>query len=249
VKTTAETLNTETFKQSYFLLSLPYYIIHYMHNYSAEDSLFIQIEIKKIRKARNNAIAVFMVFFLVCFAVWLYVFSDRWLASTDKQTVYHSPTISLYTIFLFPTLLFTGLSWALSIKNQKYISVLQHLDSHDLGIYRKYTSILAQRYAAIAPYIFCKNELIFFPLFGCKKIPVNQIKRIETKCVHNYRDTYSYHVYFYNDATKIYQTTMHQIAAFDFLQKQLLEENPNLTIIARNQIPSYLRTKDKHTHY
>jgi len=249
VKTTAETLNTETSKQSYFLLSLLYYIIHYMHNYSAEDSLFIQIEIKKIRKARNNAIAVFMVFFLLCFAISLYVFSDRWLDTPDKWTVYHSPTISLYTIFLFPTILFTGLSWALSIKNQKYISALQQLDSHDLDIYRLYTSILPQRYAAIAPYIFCKNELIFFPLFGSKKIPINQIKRIETKYVHNYRDTYSYHIYFYNDATKINQTTMHQIDAFDFLQKQLLEENPNLTIIARNQIPSYLRTKDKPTHY
>ncbi len=249
MKTTAETLNIETFKQSYFLLSLLYYIIHYMHNYSAEDSLFIQIEIKKIRKARNNVITFIMAIFLISFVILLYVFSDRWLATPEKRTVYHSPTISLYTIFLFPIILFTGLSWALSIKNQKYISVLQQLDSHDLGIYRKYTSILTQRYAAIAPYIFCRNELIFFPLFGSKKIPINQIKRIEIKYVHNYRDTYSYHIYFYNDATKIYQTTMHQIAAFDFLQKQLLEENPNLTIIARNQIPSYLRTKDKPTLY
>lgn len=112
---------------------------------------------------------------------------------------------------------------------------LKQLDSHDLGTYRRYTSVLAQRYTAIAPYIFCKDELIFFPLFGNKKIPINQIKRIETKFVRNYRDTYSFRIYLYNEATKIYQVAMNQIAAFDFLQKQLLEENPDLTIIARNQ--------------
>jgi len=220
-----------------------------MHNYSAEDSLFVQIEIKKIKKARNNAIAFIISSFLIYFAILLYVFSDRWLDTPDKLTVYYSSTLSLYTLFLFPTILFAGLSWALYIKNQKYVSALKQLDSHDLGIYRRYTSVLAQRYTAIAPYIFCKNELIFFPLFGNKKIPINQIKRIETKFVRNYRDTYSYHIYFYNEATKIYQVAMNQIAAFDFLQKQLLDERPNLTIIARNQIPSYLTTKNKSTHY
>lgn len=219
-----------------------------MHYNPTEDSLFVQIEIKKIKKARNNAIAFITAIFLIYAVILLYVFSDRWLNTPDRLNIYHNPTISLYTLLLFPTILFTGLSCVLSIKNQKYISALQQLDSHDLGSYRQYTSILAQRYTATTPYIFCDKELIFFPLFGSKKIPVNQIRCIETKHVRNYRNTHSYHIYFYNDSTKIYQTTMHKIAAFDFLQKQLLEENPNLTITARNQIPPYLRTKDKPTH-
>ncbi|WP_343560103.1 hypothetical protein [Sphingobacterium sp.] len=219
-----------------------------MYNYSTEDSLFVQIEIKKIKKARNNAIAFIMVIFLIYAVILLYVFSDRWLNAPDKLDFYHNPPLFLYTLLLFPTILFTGLSWALFIKNQKYINALQQLGSHDLNIYRRYTRVLAQRYMPIAPYIFCKNELIFFPLFASKKIPVNQIRRIETKYVRNYRSTYSFHIYFYNDSTKIYQVAMNQIAAFDFLQKQLLEENPNLTITARNQIPSYLRTKYGPTH-
>lgn len=93
----------------------------------------------------------------------------------------------------------------------------------------------------------CSAEDSLFAQIEIKKIkkPVT----IETKFVRNYHYTYSFRIYLYNEATKIYQVAMNQIAAFDFLQKQLLEENPDLTIIARNQIPSYLTTKNKPTHY
>ena len=101
-------------------------------------------------------------------------------------------------------------------------------------IYQRYTRRLVRIYATIAPYLFQEHELVFFAFFGSKKIPISQLHRIETRIIRNHRGPNSFRVYFYNEFFKIHQVTMNQRGAFDFLQEQLLEENPNLSIISKN---------------
>lgn len=65
-------------------------------------------------------------------------------------------------------------------------------------------------------------------------MPIDQIHRIETKIIQNYRGPNTFRVYFYTESSKIQQLTISQRGAFDFIQEQLLKEIPNLVIIARN---------------
>lgn len=89
-------------------------------------------------------------------------------------------------------------------------------------------------FAVAAPYLFCENEILFFPLIGNKRIAIHQIHRIETKIIRNYRGPNSYRIYFYNEFNKIHQVTMNQKGAFEFLQEELWKKKPDLVILARN---------------
>ena len=206
-----------------------------MHNYSIQNSLFLQTEIKKIKKVRNAGMGLFIGMFLFCYGFFLYVFLEKWTNAPDRLAFFYKSLPLLSTLFVYFGVLFGGLTWAVYAKNQKFICALHDLNDHDLDTYQRYTARLVRIYSTIAPYLFCKQEIVFFLLWRRKKIPVNQIHRIETKIVRKSRGLTSFNVYFYNGSTKIHQISMNQSGAFDFLQEQLREENPNLIIIARNR--------------
>jgi len=205
-----------------------------MESYSSTNSSFLQTEIRKICKVRNAIIGLFIAMFLFCYGFFFYVFLDKWTAASDKLAFFYKSLPLLSTLFVYFGVLFGGLSWVVYAKNQKFIIALRGLNSRDLAIYQRYTRRLVRIYATIAPYLFHEHELVFFPFFGSKKIPISQIHRIETKIILNHRSPNSFRIYFYNEFSKIHQVTMNQRGAFDFLQEQLLEENPNFNIIARN---------------
>ncbi len=177
---------------------------------------------------------LFIGMFFLCYGFFFYVFLDKWTATSDKLPFFYKSLPLLSTLFFYFGILFGGLSWAVYAKNQKFIIALRDLNTHDLAIYQQYTQRLVRIYASIAPYLFREHELVFFPFWGSKKIPVSQIHRIETKIIRNHRGPNSFRIYFYNEFSKIHQVTMNQRGAFDFLQEQLLEENPNLSIISIN---------------
>jgi len=205
-----------------------------MESYSSNKSSFLQTEIRKICKVRNAIIGLFIAMFLFCYGFFFYVFLDKWTAASDKLAFFYKSLPLLSTLFVYFGVLFGGLSWVVYAKNQKFIIALRGLNSRDLAIYQRYTRRLVRIYATIAPYLFHEHELVFFPFFGSKKIPISQIHRIETKIILNHRSPNSFRIYFYNEFSKIHQVTMNQRGAFDFLQEQLLEENPNLSIISKN---------------
>lgn len=205
-----------------------------MYNYTPDNGSFLEIEIGKIKKVRNLLNGVFMLLFFICFGFFLYVFLDKWWLTSDKLTFFYRSLPLLCTLFVYFGVLFGGLGWIVYRKNQKFISALQNLNHQDLGIYRQYTSRLVRIYATIAPYLFFEQQLLLFPLWGSKRIPIDQIHRIETKIIENYRGPNTFRVYFYTESSKIQQLTMSQRGAFDFIQEQLLKEIPNLVIIARN---------------
>lgn len=205
-----------------------------MESYPSDHSSFLQTEIRKIKKIRNAGIGLFIAMFLLCYGFFFYVFLDKWTAASDKLTFFYRSLPLLSTLFVYFGVLFGGLCWFVYAKNQKFIIVLRCLNSRDLAIYQRYTQRLVRIYASIAPYLFQEHELVFFPFFGNKKIPISQIHRIETKIIRNHRGPNSFRIYFYNEFSKIHQVTMNQRGAFDFLQEQLLEENPHLSIISRN---------------
>lgn len=206
-----------------------------MESYSSNKSSFLQTEIRKICKVRNAGIGLFIAMFLFCYGFFFYVFLDKWTAASDKLAFFYKSLPLLSTLFVYFGVLFGGLSWAVYAKNQKFILTLRALNSRDLDIYQRYTNRLVRIYATIAPYLFREHELIFFTFFGSKKISISQIHRIETKIIQNPRGPNSFRVYFYNEFSKIHQVTMNQRGAFDFLQEQLLLENPYLSITSRNR--------------
>nr|WP_288812246.1 hypothetical protein [uncultured Sphingobacterium sp.] len=206
-----------------------------MYNYTSDNILFLQTEIRKICKVRNAIIGLFITMFLLCYGFFFYVFLDKWTAASDKLTFFYKSLPLLSTLFVYFGVLFGGLSWVVYAKNQKFIIALRGLNSLDLDIYQRYTRRVVRIYATIAPYLFQEHELVFFAFFGSKKIPISQLHRIETRIIRNHRGPNSFRVYFYNEFFKIHQVTMNQRGAFDFLQEQLLEENPNLSIISRNR--------------
>ncbi|WP_293944953.1 MULTISPECIES: hypothetical protein [unclassified Sphingobacterium] len=206
-----------------------------MYNYSSDIILFLQTEIRKIKKVRNAGMGLFIGIFFFIYGFFLYVFFDKWVNAEDKLTFFYKSLPLLSTLFVYFGVLFGGLSWAVYAKNQKFIITLRALNSRDLAVYQQYTSRLVRIYATIAPYLFREHELIFFTFFGSKKIPISQIHRIETKIIQNSRGPNSFRIYFYNEFSKIHQVTMNQRGAFDFLQEQLLLENPHLSITSRNR--------------
>ncbi|MDF2517099.1 MAG: hypothetical protein K0R59_2395 [Sphingobacterium sp.] len=205
-----------------------------MESYSSDHSSFLQTEIRKIKKIRNISIGLFIGMFVLCYGFFFYVFLDKWTVTSDKLTFFYRSLPLLSTLFVYFGVLFGALSWVVYAKNQKFIIILRGLNTRDLAIYQRYTRRLVRIYASIAPYLFREHELIFFPFWGSKKIPISQIHRIETRIIRNHRGPDSFRIYFYNEFSKIHQVTMNQRGAFDFLQEQLLEQNPHLSIISRN---------------
>ncbi len=205
-----------------------------MSNESSALKFFLITELKKVRKTRNVIVGIFLTMFALCYGFFLSAFFQRWLGSEDRFTFFYKSLPTLSFLFIYLGFVFGLLSWVVYRKNQKFIRALQHLNIDDLAIYEQYTKRMNRIFSAIAPYVFFKNELLFFPLIGNKRIEINQIHRIETKIIRNYRGPNSYRVYFYNEFNKIHQVTMNQKGAFDFLQEQLREKNPNLVVVARN---------------
>ncbi|OOG20066.1 hypothetical protein BWD42_09355 [Sphingobacterium sp. CZ-UAM] len=205
-----------------------------MESYSSDHSSFLQTEIRKIKKIRNAGIGLFIAMFLLCYGFFFYVFLDKWAVTSDKLTFFYRSLPLLSTLFVYFGVLFGALNWVVYAKNQKFIIILRGLNTRDLDIYQRYTRRLVRIYASIAPYLFREHELIFFPFWGSKKIPISQIHRIETRIIRNHRGPDSFRIYFYNEFSKIHQVTMNQRGAFDFLQEQLLEQNPDLSIISKN---------------
>lgn len=196
---------------------------------------FLKTELSKTRKTRNIIIAFFFAVFAFFYGFFLFAFFQKWSDSDDKLTFFYKSLPTLSFLFVYLGFIFGLLIWITYIKYQKFIRTLQRLNDGDLEIYQQYTRRLVRIYATIAPYLFCENEILFFPFIGHKKITVGQIHRIETKIIRHYRGPNSYRVYFFNEFNKIFQVTTHQKGAFDFLQEQLRKENNNLIIVARNQ--------------
>lgn len=195
---------------------------------------FLKIELKKIRRTRNVIIGIFLSIFAFCYGFFLSAFFQHWLGIEDRLTFFYKSLPTLSILFIYLGFIFGLLCWVVYRKNQKFIRVLQDLNSEDLATYEQYTKRLTRIFSAIAPYVFFKNEILFFPLIGNKCIEIDQIHRIETKIIRNYRGPNSYRVYFFNEFNKIHQVTMNQKGAFDFIQEQLRKKNPNLDIVARN---------------
>ena len=205
-----------------------------MNNDTSVLRSFLEAELKKIKKARNVIIGIFLVMFAVCYGFFLFVFFQKWSTSEDKLSFFYKSLPTLSILFVYLGFALGLLCWMAYIKNQKFINAMQQLKDHDLEVYQEYSRRLVRFFAVTAPYLFCESEILFFPLIGNKRIAIRQIHRIETKIIRNYRGPNSYRVYFYNEFNKIYQVTMNQKGAFDFLQEQLRKENPDLVIVARN---------------
>ncbi len=179
--------------------------------------------------------AFFFVIFAFFYGFFLFTFFQKWSDSDDRLTFFYKSLPTLSFLFVYLGFIFGLLIWIVYIKYQKFIRALQRLNDADLEIYQQYTKCLIRINATIAPYLFCENEILFFPFIGDKKIRVDQIHRIETKIIRHSRGPNSYRIFFYNEFNKIYQVTTHQKGAFDFLQEQLRKENSDLIIVARNR--------------
>ncbi|MDR0265547.1 MAG: hypothetical protein LBJ04_20180 [Sphingobacterium sp.] len=197
--------------------------------------LFLTTELGRTRKTRNIIIAFFFGIFAFLYGFFLFTFFQKWSASDDRLTFFYKSLPTLSFLFVYLGFIFGLLIWIAYIKYQKFIRALQRLNDADLEIYQQYTKRLIRINATIAPYIFCDNEILFFPFIGDKKIAVGEIHRIETKIIRHSRGPNSYRIYFYNEFDKIYQVTTHQKGAFDFLQEQLRKKNSDLAIVARNR--------------
>lgn len=196
---------------------------------------FLTTELGRTRKTRNIIMAFFFGIFAFLYGFFLFTFFQKWSDSDDRLTFFYKSLPTLSFLFVYLGFIFSLLIWIVYIKYQKFIHALQRLNDADLEIYQQYTRRLIRINATIAPYLFCENEILFFPFIGDKKITVGQIQRIETKIIRHSRSPNSYRIYFYNEFDKIYQVTTQQKGAFDFLLEQLRKENSNLVIVARNQ--------------
>ncbi|MGJ1413983.1 hypothetical protein ACR784_11045 [Sphingobacterium multivorum] len=205
-----------------------------MSNTPSLSRSFLKAELVKIRKTRNVIIGIFLAMFVFCYGFFLVSFFQKWSDSEDRLSFFSKSLPTLSFLFVYLGFAFGLLSWIAYIKNQKFIHALQQLNDDDLDIYQQYSRRLVRIFSAISPYLFCENEILFFPFIGNKQIPISQIHRIETKIIRNYRGPNSYRIYFYNEFNKIYQVTMNQKGAFDFLQEQLRKENPTIVVVARN---------------
>ncbi|HCX57184.1 hypothetical protein [Sphingobacterium multivorum] len=195
---------------------------------------FLKAERIKMKKARNVIIGIFLVMFAFCYDFFLFAFFSKWSASEDKLSFFYKSLPTISVLFIYLGFAFGILCWMAYIKNQKFINALQRLNDHDIAVYQEYNRRLMHFFAVAAPYLFCENEILFFPLIGNKRIAIHQIHRIETKIIRNYRGPNSYRIYFYNEFKKIHQVTMNQKGAFEFLQEELWKKKPDLVILARN---------------
>jgi hypothetical protein len=195
---------------------------------------FLKAELIKIKKTRNVIIGIFLTVFALCYSFFLFAFFQKWWTSEDRLSFFYKSLPTLSILFVYLGIVFGILCWITYIKNKKFVDALKQLNDNDIAIYQQYSRRLVRMFSAIAPYLFCEDEILFFPFIGHKQIPIHQIHRIETKIIRNYRGPNSYRIYFYNEFNKIYQVTMNQKGAFDFLQEQLWKKNPDLVVVARN---------------
>jgi len=206
-----------------------------MSSYRSITKLFLESELSRIKKTRNILIAIFTSLFTLCYGFFLVGFFQNWLNNEDRLSFFYKSLPTLSILFICLSLFFGPLCWITFSKNQKFIHTLRSLNEQDLEIYRKYTSQLVRAYATIAPYLFRDKKILLFTLFGHKLISINQIHRIETKIVRNYRGPNSFRIYFYTEFSEIHQVTTHQLGAFTFMQEHLKREIPDLIIISGNR--------------
>jgi len=135
-----------------------------MSNTLSLSRSFLKAELVKIRKTRNVIIGIFLAMFVFCYGFFLVAFFQKWSDSEDRLSFFYKSLPTLSFLFAYLGFAFGLLSWIAYIKNQKFIHALQQLNDDDLDIYQQYSRRLVRIFSAIAPYLFCENEILFFPI-------------------------------------------------------------------------------------